>query len=240
LKNEDYEILNSWDHDRRAFTEGLRFYDGLLYESLGLCGQSSVRQVELRTGKVLKEQLVEDVCNGEDCDGKACFGEGLTTMNGKVFQLTWSSQKILVYEARDLSRLGTFTCCGPGWGLTNDGTHLIKSDGTHELQFLDPSTFQVIYTVPVTHNSNPLDSLNELEYVKGEIYANTLGGPFGDFIARIDPQSGKVSKMVDLSKLSHRYRKNGVLNGIAHDEKEDRLFITGKQWPKLFEIRFKD
>lgn len=241
FETDQYEVLGSFPHDSKAFTEGLEIYNGDLYESTGLCHLSGVRRVELRTGRVLQEVLVEKVCNGEDCDGtKSCFAEGLMIMNDKIFQLTWKSHKGFIYDAKDLHKLGEFTYKGEGWGLTHNGQFLIMSNGSSQIQFLDPVNFNVVNTINVTNDSKPSLELNELEYVKGEIYANIYTGPYSDYIVRIDPNSGKVVGMIDLAKLCERYRRRGVLNGIVYDERSDRLFITGKMWPKLFEIRLKN
>lgn len=173
FETDQYEVLGSFPHDSKAFTEGLEFHDGLLYESTGLCEAPGLRRVELHTGRVLQEVLVEKVCKGEDCIGtKSCFAEGLTIMNGKVFQLTWRSQKGFVYDPKDLHKLGEFYYTGEGWGLTHDGQFLIMSNGSNQIQFLDPVNFKVAKTLCVTNHSEPLTDLNELEYVKGKIYAN--------------------------------------------------------------------
>jgi glutamine cyclotransferase len=240
FETEQYEVLGCFSHDDKAFTEGLEFYDGFLYESTGLCYLSGVRRVELRTGRVLQEVLLERVCKGEDCIGtKSCFAEGLTILKGKVFQLTWRSQKGFVYDAKSLQKLSEFNYKGEGWGLTHDGQFLIMSNGSNQIQFLDPVTFKVAKTIRVTNGNQPLTDLNELEYVNGEIYANMFNEQYGEHLARIDPRSGNVSIVIDLTKLCEPYRENGVLNGIVYDEEHDRFFITGKNWPKLFEIRLK-
>jgi glutamine cyclotransferase len=223
------EVVNQWPHDTSAFTQGLIFHAGTLYESTGGEGRSSLRQVELETGQVLRKVEVP----------RPYFAEGLTLLKGRLFQLTWLSQKGFIYDLESLRPLGEFSYTGEGWGLTNDGSSLIMSDGTHQLRFLDPDDFIVRRTISVYDGSRPLRELNELEYIKGELYANIW---HDDRIARIDPQSGKLLGWIDLRGLlapSERRDPEAVLNGIAYDAAQDRLFVTGKLWPKLFEIRLK-
>jgi glutamine cyclotransferase len=222
-----YEIKNSYPHDRAAFTQGLIFRDGILWESTGQYGSSSLRQVELKTGKVLKSVPV----------AKEFFAEGMTVFGGKVYQLTWQEKRAFVYDAKDFSRVGEFRYEGEGWGLTHDGESLVMSDGTSTLRFLDPATFAVRRTVRVEDGGRPVDQLNELEYVRGELLANVWQT---DRVARIDPRTGRVTGWIDLRGLLPASDTRGdedVLNGIAYDEAGDRLFVTGKLWPKLFEIR---
>lgn len=222
-----YEVVHSWPHDTAAYTQGLVFHGGVLYESTGRHGASVVRIVELTTGRIVKQVgLPSDY-----------FGEGIAVLHGKIFQLTWYSGQGFIYAHDSLKRLGKFRYDGEGWGLTTDGESLIMSDGTHRLRFFDPQTFTLRRTVEVRdEHGRPLTALNELEYVNGEIYANVWQR---DVIARIDPATGKVDGWIDLTGLLAVDTPDAVLNGIAYDRERDRLFVTGKLWPKLFEIRLK-
>lgn len=224
-----YEVVNAWPHDPKAFTQGLFFYDKNLYESTGHHGTSSLRRVELKSGKVKKKFDVP----------QEYFAEGITLFEDKIFQLTWQSHKCFVYDAKSFDLLSELHNAGEGWGLTSDGKFLILSDGTNQLRFLEPNTFLPVRTISVFDNGHPLTQLNELEYIKGEIYANIWKS---DRIARIDPATGHLLGWIDLSGLRPADvadDTDNVLNGIAYDEKEDRLFVTGKRWTKLFEIRLK-
>jgi glutamine cyclotransferase len=224
-----YEVVNTYPHDPNAFTQGLVFHQGLLYESTGLNGASSLRRVELETGRVLKKIDVPSVY----------FAEGLALFNGRLYQLTWQSQQGFVYDLDSFNLLRVFSYTGEGWGLTHDGRSLIMSDGTDRIRFLNPDTFAVERVIPVQDNGRKITQLNELEYIKGEIYANIW---YSDRVARIDPQSGRVTAWINLSGLlspEDHARPVDVLNGIAYDAASDRLFVTGKLWPKLFEIRLK-
>lgn len=223
-----YEIVHTYPHDRGGFTQGLLFLNGALYESTGLNGRSSLRKVDLATGTVLKQQDVPS----------EFFAEGLAALNGKLYQLTWQNQKGFIYDLESFEQQGTFTYTGEGWGLTTDGKSLIMSDGTAQIRFLDPTNFQVKRTITVTDQGKPIDRLNELEWVKGEIFANIWITPF---VVRIDPATGKVLGVIDFSGLLSPAERQGtdVLNGIAYDAAGDRLFVTGKLWPKLFEVRLK-
>lgn len=224
-----FEIVNSWPHDAKAYTQGLVFHEGELFESTGRYGESSLRRVELKTGKVKKRTEVSS----------DYFAEGMTIFNGKIFQLTWVNHKGFIYDFKKFKREGEFTYEGEGWGLTHDGQYLILSDGTNQLRFLDPVSFQVVKTISVTDHGTPLLNLNELEYIKGEIYANIW---LTDRIVRLDPQTGNILGWIDLTGLRPQETLNdseNVLNGIAYDEEHDRLFVTGKRWPKIFEIRLK-
>ena len=227
--NYTFEVVNTYPHDPAAFTQGLVYYQGALYESTGLNGQSSIRKVDLQTGEVLKKTEVS----------AQYFAEGLALFNGQAFQLTWQSQRGFIYDLESFRTLNTFNYTGEGWGLAQDGHSLILSDGTNRIRFLNPGTFQVEREINVYDGSQPIPYLNELEYIKGEIYANIWQT---DRIARIDPQTGRVRAWINLSGLlsvEDRMRNVDVLNGIAYDETQDRLFVTGKLWPKLFEIRLK-
>lgn len=223
-----YQIVHTFPHDPRAFTQGLLYIDGHLYESTGLRGHSSIRMVDLNTGRTLqKYDLTADQ-----------FGEGLTDWGSTLVQLTWQAHKGLVYDRFSFALLRTFPYQGEGWGLTHDDRQLIMSDGTPDLRFLDPKTFRETGHLHVTsQNGQPVEDLNELEYVRGEIYANIW---HSDRIARISPRTGKVLGWIDLSGLrdqSTLSNPDAVLNGIAYDSKGNRLFVTGKLWPKVYEIK---
>ena len=222
-----YQIIHTYPHDPQAFTQGLAFVDGHLYESTGLYGKSSLRMVELETGRVLQLHNLP----------KQYFAEGLTNWGSTLIQLTWKVGTAFVYDRFSFRLLRSFQYPGEGWGLTQEGKRLILSDGSATLRFLDPTTFQQIRTLHVTDHGSPIDQLNELEYVHGEIYANVWQT---NKIARISPRTGKVLGWIDLTNLlpdSQRTSPDAVLNGIAYDSLHDRLFVTGKLWPKLFEIR---
>jgi glutamine cyclotransferase len=223
-----YQVVHVYPHDPKAFTQGLIYRDGHLYESTGLEGKSSLRVVDLFTGQVLQKH---------DVPGEY-FAEGLTDWGSTLIQLTWTTHKAFVYDLFSFSLLKTLDYQGEGWGLTHDQTELIMSDGTAYLKFLDPKSFRVVRRVQVTDESGKMvDNLNELEYVHGEIYANIWQT---DRIARIAPQTGKVLGWIDLAGMIDKrelHNPDAVLNGIAYDAAGDRLFVTGKLWPKLFEIK---
>ena len=223
------EVIHTWPHDRKAFTQGLVFHQGALLESTGLNGHSTLRRVELLTGRVLQQiQLPSQY-----------FAEGLALVGSNLFQLTWQNEKCFVYDLESFRQEKEFVYSGEGWGLTTDSQSLIMSNGTDQLRFLDPKTFTVTRTVKVGAAGRPLHRLNELEYVKGEIFANIWQT---DVIARIDPGTGNVLGLIDCSGLllpSDYAPGIDVLNGIAYDSADDRLFITGKHWPKLFEIKLR-
>lgn len=224
-----FQVINAWPHDRAAYTQGLEIHQGSLYESTGQHGSSSLRQVELQTGRVLRKVDVP----------RQYFAEGLTVFQGKIFQLTWQSHKGFVYDLNTFELLNEFGCESEGWGLTHDGRSLILSDGTNQIRFLNPVNYRVEKSIKVFDGDRPVMRLNELEYIKGEIYANIWET---DWIVRLDPETGKVLGWIDLKNLlpqSDRSMTTNVLNGIAYDEAGDRLFVTGKLWPKLFEIRLK-
>ena len=224
-----YQIVNIWPHDSNAFTQGLILVDGKLLESTGQEGYSSLRRVELETGKILKKVDVP----------VPYFAEGITLLNGKIYQLTWQHQVGFIYDAQTLERAGQFKYDGEGWGLTTDGKSLILSDGSSRLRFIDPSSFQVTKTINVMDGPAPVRELNELEFVQGEIYANIW---HADRIATINPQTGRVTSWIDLTGLMPQGElrdAEAVLNGIAYDQANDKLFVTGKLWPRLFEIRVK-
>jgi glutamine cyclotransferase len=221
-----YQIVRVYPHDPDAFTQGLQYVDGVLYEGTGLHGRSSIRRVALETGKVDQKRDVP----------AEYFGEGITVWKNTLIELTWQSHVALVYDRATFEPRKQFTYPGEGWGLTHDGTNLIMSDGSDELRYLDPVTFVEKRRLKVTAAGAPLRNLNELEYVKGEILANVWQT---DYVARIQPATGTVTAYIDLrGLLSPAERaKTDVLNGIAYDAARDRLFITGKLWPRLFEIK---
>jgi glutamine cyclotransferase len=226
--SDGYQVVHTYPHDPDAFTQGLVYADGHLCESTGRNGKSSVRVLDLQTGRVLKRY---------DLAAKY-FGEGLTTWGSDLIQLTWKDELAFVYDRSSLAWKRTFHYDGEGWGLTHDDKQLILSDGTPVLRFLDPKSFSETRRISVTdENGRPLSNINELEYIHGEIYANVW---HTDEIVRISPRTGKVLGRIDLSGLMDRSQladPESVLNGIAYDAKGDRLFVTGKLWPKLFEVK---
>lgn len=221
-----YQVVNVYPHDPDAFTQGLIFDKGFLYESTGLRGKSTLRKVNLETGKALNISYLSS----------HYFGEGLTLWQEKLFQLTWKSGVAFVYKKENFHQIMEFTYPTEGWGITQDGTFLIMSDGTATLRFLDPETFSEIRRIEVQDHGIPILYLNELEYIKDEIYANVWQT---DYIAKISPETGQVVGWVDLTNLlstSYRSQRTDVLNGIAFDASNDRIFVTGKRWPILVEI----
>ena len=224
-----YQIVNIWPHDSNAFTQGLILMDGKLLESTGQEGRSSLRSVELETGKILKKVDVPE----------PYFAEGIAVLNGKVYQLTWQHHLGFIYDSQNFQRVGEFNYDGEGWGLTTDGNSLILSDGSNRIRFIDPSSFRVTKTITVLDGRAPVRELNELEFVQGEIYANIW---HDDRIATIDSQSGRVTSWIDLTGLIPRNElpdPEAVLNGIAYDQANNKLYVTGKLWPRLFEIKVK-
>lgn len=223
-----YTVVHAYPHDPDAFTEGLFYLNGFLYESTGLEGKSSIRKVQLATGKVLQQRAI----------ASKYFGEGIVAWKGKLVELTWQSEIGFTYDLASFRPRADFRYQGEGWALTQDGQRLIMSDGTPQLRFLNPDTLAEIGRLDVTLNGRPLANLNELEWVKGEVLANVWQT---NFIVRIDPRTGKVVGVVDLSALAAAEAAKGrqidVLNGIAYDAAHDRLFVTGKLWPDLYEIR---
>ncbi len=222
-----YEIVHTYPHDRGAFTQGLLYLDGALYESTGLNGRSSLRKVELETGKVLQKVDV----------APQFFAEGLALLDGKLYQLTWQEKRAFVYDLKTFALDTEFPYPYEGWGLTTDGKELILSDGTDEIRFINPANFKVVRSIFVKENGLAVANLNELEYIKGEIFANVWRT---DDIVRINPNSGEVTDRINftgLLKPGDRDSTTDVMNGIAYDAAGDRLFITGKCWPKLFEIK---
>lgn len=219
------EQVRSFPHDSTAFTQGLLWLGGRLYESTGRYGQSSLRIVEVETGNVLQRVTL----------GPQYFAEGVAAVGDRLYQLTWREGVAFLYEAGTLRQVGQVAYQGEGWGLTSDGRRLIVSDGSSYLTFVDPDSFQVDTTLRVTDGGQPVDQLNELDWVKGEIWANVW---HTNRIARIDPATGRVKGWLDLSALIPPVRDpEAVLNGIAYDEQADRLLVTGKLWPRLYEIR---
>ena len=222
-----YEIVKVYPHDPDAFTQGLVFRDGKLLESTGEEGRSTLRSVDLDSGQTLKKVDL----------ASQYFGEGMTVLNNKIYQLTWQHHIGFIYDYQTFDRLGDFNYEGEGWGLTTDGQSLILSDGSNRLRFLDPNSFRVVRTIAVTENDQPVRQLNELEFIKGEIYSNIW---HSTRIVTINPQTGAVTASIDCANLvsqSGAHDEEAVLNGIAYDEASGRLFVTGKLWPKLFEIR---
>lgn len=229
----DYEIVKTYPHDPKAFTQGLEFHDGTLYEGTG--GKngdefySSLRKVDFLTGKVLQKHDLP----------REYFGEGITILGNKIYQLTWKEMTAFEYDLKDFKLLREMRYSGQGWGLTNDGTNLIMSDGTHVIRVVNPQDFKTLRTIVVNdEKGKPIMDLNELEFVKGEIWANTWQT---GWIMRIDPATGKLLGRIDLNRLADEEQENNkradVLNGIAYDAANDRLFVTGKLWPRLFEIK---
>ena len=224
-----YQIVKVRPHDPTAFTQGLEIRDGKLFESTGEVGHSSLRLVDLENGDVLKKVEVPP----------PYFAEGLSGLNGKLYQLTWQHQVGFTYDPQTLEKNGQFSYQGEGWGLTNDGRSLIISNGTNRIKFLNPDTFQVTKTIAVFDGKHPVEQLNELEYINGELYANVW---HADRIAIINPESGRVKAWLELRGLlspGDVTDEEAVLNGIAYDAANDRLFVTGKLWPKMFEIKIK-
>ncbi len=242
-----YEVVKTYPHDPKAFTEGLFYHDGFLYESTGQEGQSQLRKVELETGKVVQKW---DMPRDD-------FGEGIAMIGDKIYQLTWRGGLGRVFDAKDFKLIKEFQYQGEGWGMTTDGTNLYLTQSTHIIKVMAPETFQTVKTIPVfREDGKPLMQINELEMIKGELWANVwhseqtdiLGKP--NYIARIDPNSGKLLGWIDLAGISpddqpkpekttvHNDSKaENTLNGIAYDAEKDRIFVTGKDWKKLYEIK---
>ena len=224
-----YRVVDAYTHDPGAFTQGLAMADGTLYESTGLYGESSLRRVELATGDVLQMRPLPD----------SLFGEGIAVWEGRIIQITWRSRTGFVYDRDSFELLQQFRYDTEGWGLTHDGDRLILSDGSSTLYFMDPNSFVELGRVAVYDSDGPVTLLNELEYIGSEVFANILQS---DRIARIDPKSGKVTGWIDLKGLLAEVQGPnvaGVLNGIAYDETGNRLYVTGKNWPQLFEIELR-
>ncbi|MEO7313228.1 MAG: glutaminyl-peptide cyclotransferase [Chitinophagaceae bacterium] len=230
-----YQIVKDYPHDPHCFTEGLQYVDGKFYESAGNYGESDIRITDPATGKLLQSKKL----------GKEYFGEGITVLNGKAYQMTYKENTAFVYDAKTLQQTGKFTYnFGEGWGMTTDGKNLIISNGSSNLYFVDPTTFKTLKSVGVYNQYGPVASINELEYIKGFVYANIWQR---DMLVKINPASGKVVGTVDLSDLRGKYgypslaqggeNQPETLNGIAYDSTDNKIFITGKNWPKIFEVK---
>ncbi len=222
-----YSLVRSYPHAPDAYCQGLAYRDGFLYEGTGNYGASTLRKVELETGKVVQQHKLDD----------RLFGEGIAIWEDQIIQLTWKSRQAIVYDLHTFQEQQRFSYRGEGWGLTHDGQSLIMSDGTSTLRFLDPKTFEIQRLLVVRDGNRRVNNLNELEFVEGEIYANVW---YDDRIARISPSTGTVLGWLDLSRLyprSQRPHRDAVLNGIAYDRQQRRLFVTGKDWPRLYELR---
>ncbi|MGA2525086.1 MAG: glutaminyl-peptide cyclotransferase [Smithellaceae bacterium] len=221
------KVINIFPHDIDAFTQGLVYYKGYLYESTGLHGKSTLRKVDIKTGKIIKIiKLAHEY-----------FGEGITILGNNIYQLTWLNKTGFVYDLVEFKKVRTFSYQGEGWGITTDGQYLFMSDGSSVISCIDPMTFAVVRKIIVHEGQQQIGSLNELEFIKGEIWANIFRE---DIIVRISPATGKVLGWVDLSLLYSLIPKNSridVLNGIAYDRNRDRIFVTGKLWPNIFEIK---
>ena len=224
------EIVKEYPHDESAWTQGFVISDGDFFESTGMEGKSTVRRFELETGKALQTVPLE----------ARLFGEGLTAIGDRLYMVTWKTGEGLVYDRKTLSVVKTFRYTGEGWGLTTDGRQLILSDGTDNIRFIDPSSFRVTRRIKATMQGRPIQKLNELEYVDGEIWANVW---YEKYIVRLDPKTGRATGWIDLTDVinqSGRADDDAVANGIAWDEKSEKLYVTGKHWPKLFEIRVRE
>lgn len=222
-------IIATLPHDTSSFTEGLEFYDSTLLESTGNYGPSKLLQLDPKTGRILKEIKL----------GDKYFGEGITVLHDTLYQLTWKEKVVFVYDAKTFKKIKELPFKGEGWGLTNDGTNLIASNGSSSLYYYQPGTFQLLKVVNVTENGSPVPNVNELEYVDGYVYANQWQY---NYIVKIDPKSGNVVSKYDLSAISdsvqRMYPGADVLNGIAYNHATKKFYITGKHWPQLFEIQF--
>jgi glutamine cyclotransferase len=221
-----YAIVNTYPHDTNAFTEGLVYSDGFLYESTGLNGNSTLRRVDLTTGNVLQEYTLPT----------QYFGEGIAIVNNTIIQLTWQSNIGFIYNKTTFAVLGNFTYPTQGWGLTFDGKHLIMSDGTDHLYFLNPTTFQQTGQIQVHDGNTSAVNINSLDYINGEVYANIW---LTNTIAIINPETGQVKAWINLTGLPDENNPNpeAVLNGIAYDQQNNRLFVTGKDWPNIYQIK---
>ena len=225
-KNFSYKVIKTYNHDPEAYTQGLFYKDGFLYEGTGRNGYSSIRKVELETGKILQSVNLDD----------KHFGEGITLFNNKIYQLTWTSGVGFEYDFNTFKQLRTFSFTTQGWGLTTNGKDLIMSDGSNVIHYMEPDNFGELRRIEVCDDKGPVDQLNELEYINGEIYANVYQT---DKVVIIDPETGMVKANIDfkgLLKDTDRTNEVDVLNGIAWDEVSKRLFVTGKLWPKLYQV----
>lgn len=223
---EPAKVIATFPHDTGAFTEGLLWHDGALYEATGESGRSSIRKVDLRTGKVLQKVVIP----------APTFGEGIVVWKDQILSLTWKQHVGWRWDLKTFRKLGEFHYPGEGWSLTSDGTHILMSDGSDAIRVLDPTTMAELRRITVTADGKPLDNINEMEWVDGEILANIW---LTNVIARIDPKTGHVTGWIDLSALTAKVDpkdSNAVPNGIAWDARGQRLFVTGKDWPTLFQI----
>ncbi len=229
-----YSVVGVYPHNTSSFTQGLAFYKGQLLEGTGYEGKSKLMHVDIKTGKPVKEVSLDT----------AFFGEGITVINDTIYQLTWKNNLVLVYSANDLKKFKEFPLSTDGWGLANDGKNLIVSDGSSNLYFYEPSTFRLLRTQSVTEDGSPISNINELEYINGFIYANQWQY---NYILKIDPNSGLVVAKMDLTELVNRIQAKlpgidtgtvATLNGIAYDPQTNKVYVTGKYWPELFEIQF--
>lgn len=226
----DWRVVRVFPHDPEAFTQGLIFRDGYLYESTGRREKSELRKVRLETGEIIQRRQLEP----------EYFGEGLTGWKNRLIQLTLDSGTGFVYDFNSFEKIRTFRIEGEGWGLTNNSNHLIMSDGSSFLRFLDPETFEEKRRVQVTENGKPVPKLNELEFIEGEIFANVLSR---NEILIINPENGKVEGIINLQrlvKMVHLEHSANILNGIAYDTETGRIYVTGKLWPNLFEIEISE
>jgi glutaminyl-peptide cyclotransferase len=224
-----YQVVHTYPHDTSAYTEGFFYLDGYFYEATGNVGQSSIRKVDIATGKVLQKADLPP----------PDYGEGIVAWKNRLMELTWQSQHGFIYDLKTFKKLGQFDYPGEGWALTADNRHIYMSDGTATIRVLDPATLKQVGKIDVTAAGNPVRNLNELEWVKGQIYANVW---LTHSIVRIDPATGKVVGVINLNGLGPKQEEmvdpsNDVLNGIAYDAEHDRLFVTGKRWPLIYEIK---
>ena len=226
--NIGYTVVNVYPHDTASFTQGLEWHDGFLYEGTGLEGRSELKKISLQDGKTVQQLSID----------RTLFGEGITILNDKIFQLTWQNNKVLVYDMATWKKTHEFAWPFQGWGITNNGKELIISTGTNNIYFVDPATFKILRTVSVNSNYGPIGDINELEFVNGKIYANIWGN---DHIIIINPETGIVEGRLNLEGLlekhSKRFENTDVLNGIAYDSTKNSFYLTGKRWPSLFEVK---
>ena len=226
VRTYSYVVIEKYPHDVSAFTQGLVVYNGVFLESTGQNGQSSIRRVDIRTGKVKKIEHLEN----------RYFGEGMTVLNEAAYMITWLNQTGIVFDAASLKKIDSFSYAGEGWGLTNDGTNLIMSNGSNVLRVIDPKSHTVQRSIAVTMNGSPVSQLNELEWIEGEIWANVWQT---DRIVRINPATGHVLGVIDLAGLlpdSERSIATDVLNGIAYNTQTKAIYVTGKNWPYVYQI----
>jgi glutaminyl-peptide cyclotransferase len=226
-KRNGYKVIHTYPHDREAFTQGLIYDNGVLFEGTGQKTGSSLREVELETGRVLRQHNLD----------ASLFGEGITLYGDRIYQVTWENKVGFVYEKSTFKLINKIYYSTQGWGLTTIDDKIVMSDGTNVLCYYEPEMFTVVSRIEVFDNKKKVDQLNELEYINGEIWANIW---MTDLIARIDPVSGKVLAYIDLKGIlpeSDRNSDTDVLNGIAYDKSGERIFVTGKNWPKVYEIR---